>query len=107
MLAAFFNAAAPKQLPQGTCDDGRYVYASFRPSVAQLAHLLTPHLDGISTVAQAIPFPRGMRLIRNAWNNQLQLVVAEVYARRMRRAYGFIGELKLVWFLTPLLDVGF
>ena len=103
MLSACFVASSPQKLPIGAASDGRPAYAPFRPSVAQLAHLLTPHLDGVARVGDALPLPRGFSIVKSYFNGQLQLVLSETYAGRLRPVYGFIGEIKLVWFLTPLL----
>ena len=96
MIAACFNDSAPQQLPLGRSRDGRDVFASFCPAVAQLALLLTPHLDGVATAGDVLPLPRGMSIVLNANNGQLQRILADVFARRFRRVYGYIGEIKLV-----------
>ena len=95
MIAACFEATAPQQLPIGTSADGRHVYAPFRPTAAQLAHL-----DGIARAGDVLPLPNGMTLVKSGFDGQLQLILSETYARRLRRAYGYIGEIKLVWFIT-------
>ena len=105
MLAACFKPATPDSPAYGRADGGLPVYASFRPSVAELAYFLTPHLDGKATVADALPLPKGMRIALNPVQKQLQLFLSETFARRMRKVYGHIGEIKLGWFLLapPLL----
>ena len=67
----------------------------FRPSVVQMAHLMTPFLDDKATVGDALPLPKGIQLIKCKANDQLQVMVSEVFSRRMRRVFGWIAELKL------------
>ena len=72
-----------------------------RPFVRLLhiARLLANHPEGISGPADAPPLPNGMTSMGSIANRHLQLVRADVYARRLSRAYGYIGELNRVWFL--------
>ena len=95
MIAHCFAAAPPQKLPLGRAFGGRNVYLPFRHAVVQLVHLVTPHLDMKAGPADVFPLPRGMSIARSDVNNQLQLVLTDGYTRRMRRAYGFVGEIKL------------
>ena len=95
MIAECFRPQEPEQPPFGRSADGRYVYKSFCPSVAQLAALLTPFLDERATAADALPIPRGFHLAKSTAYGQLQLSLSEAYARRFRRVFGYIGEIKL------------
>ena len=63
--------------------------------MVQLALLLAPHLDGFEAAGDALPLPRGMTIAKCADNGQLQLVLADAYARRLRRVFGYVGEVKL------------
>ena len=99
-LSEHFRAQAVGMAPLGRSADGRSVFKSFRPSVTQLSHLLTPFLDSVATAGDVLPLPRGIALALCASNNQLQLSLSPTYARRFRRVYGYIAEIKLVLF-TP------
>ena len=90
-----FRAQAPGQLPFGKAADRRDVFKSFRPTVVQLAHLMTPFLDKVDTAADVLPLPKGISLSLCGENDQLRISLSEVYAKRFRRAYGYIGEIKL------------
>ena len=81
--------------PFGKCADGRFVYKSFRPAITQLAHLMTPFLDSVATAGDVLPLPKGMTLSLCAANEQLQISLSETFARRFRRVFGFIAEIKL------------
>ena len=94
-LMEMFRAQAPGQLPFGKAADRRDVFKSFRPTVVQLAHLMTPFLDKVDTAADVLPLPKGISLSLCGENDQLRISLSEVYAKRFRRAYGYIGEIKL------------
>ena len=95
MLTECFRAQSEGQVPLGRAADGRSVYTPFRPSVVQLAHLVTPFLDEVNTEADTLPLPRGITLSLCAHNGQLQISLSATYARRFRRVYGYIAEIKL------------
>ena len=96
LLTKCFRPSAPDQLPIGKAADGRQVFAPFRPSVLQQAQLMNPFLGEKATVADAIPFPPGISMAKCKANGQLQVFLSPPYAGRMRKVYGYIGEIKLV-----------
>ena len=73
MLADCFRRQSPGQAPLGKSADGRFVYMSFRPTVFQQAHLMTPFLDERATAGDVLPIPRGFTLSKCAFNGQLQI----------------------------------
>ena len=95
MLIERSRAQSAGQVAFGKAADGRAVYTPFRPSVVQLAHLVTPFLDEVNTVADTLPLPRGVTLAKCAFNKKLQISLSEVYARRFRMVFGYIAEIKL------------
>ena len=52
-------------------------------------------MDEVATAEDTLPLSRCITLSRCAANNQLQLSLAETFARRFRKAYGYIAEIKL------------
>ena len=74
MIADCFTAASPHQLPLGKSTDGRNVCHPFLPTVVHLAHLLTPHLDGVDGRSD-IPLPLGMSLSKSDVIRQLPLAL--------------------------------
>ena len=95
MLDGCFKPQTQGQVPLGKAADGRFVYGSFKPSVVQFSHLLTPFLDGIDSPCDVLPLPRGMTLSKCDFNGQLQITLSDTYARRFRRVYGYVTEIKL------------
>ena len=95
MISDYFAPTCPKQLPLGKCFDGRLVYRPIRSTVVQMAHFLTPHLDGIAGQAAGLPLPNGMSLGKSDANGHLHHVLADAYTRRLRRVFGYIGEITL------------
>ena len=95
MLIKCFRAQSEGQVPLGKAANGRSVYTPFRPSVAQLAPLVTPFLDEVNKEADTLPLPRGITLSKCAHNGQLQISLSSTYARRFRRVFGYIAEIKL------------
>ena len=78
MRAACFRAQEANQLPLGRSDDGRNVYAPFRPTVIQLSRLLTPFLNDIAGLGDALPFPRGFTPSKCEASGQLQLARSDL-----------------------------
>ena len=95
IAANCFRAQAPGQAPFGQAAGGLDVYAPFCPSVSQFSLMIPPFLDGKATLADVLPLSRGMSITKCEANNQLQLSLSDTFTRRMRRVYGYIGEMKL------------
>ena len=90
-----FTATSPAQKPLGVTANGQPVYHAFRPTVTQFAHLLTPFLGEVAGQHDVIPFPPGMKLVRSENKSQLQLVAGDSFVRKMRKVFGYIGEIML------------
>ena len=60
-----------------------------------MEHLLTPHLGGIAGQAYLLPLPPGMTLNKIDVDGQPQIGLGDSFARRMRRVFGYIGEIEL------------
>ena len=75
----------------------------------QFSHLLTPFLDDIAKPCDVLPLPRGTTLSKCSFNGQLQISLSDTYARRFRRVYGYVADIKLVLptpFFFPFLVTG-
>ena len=97
--AAPAAAAAPKAsapVPIGLLPNGQPVFAPFQPSVASLALTLTPFLTNADPLDNVLPLPRGISLRRApAGVKGLQLVVEPFFAVKLRRVFGYVGEITL------------
>ena len=70
---------------------------SFQPTVGSLAIALTPFVRNTHSLEGALPLPAGLSLIRSpdSLGHQIQLKVAPLFAKKMRRTFGYIAEIKL------------
>ena len=87
------NKAPPA--PIGITSGGVPVYAPFHPSVASLAVALTPFLHSAVGLASALPLPTGLELMRAPDDSQTQLKLSPFFASKLRRCFGYVGEIKL------------
>ena len=74
----------------------RPFFAAYRPSVLSLASALT-HLKGSPEVQieAFVPVPDGMYFAENCATGQMQLILNPMYARRFRRIFGYVDEIRL------------
>ena len=92
------TAASPPDLPQiGTTAEGMPVYRSFQPSAGALAVMLTPFVRNTHSLEGALPLPAGLKLQRSPdrLGHQIQLRTAPLFAKKMRRTFGYVAEIKL------------
>ena len=82
--------------PIGILPCGSPVFASFQPSVPTVALLLTPYLPVTADPSNALPLPTGLALQRAPeGGKQLQLVATPSFATKLRRVFGYVGDLQL------------
>lgn len=72
---------------------GGPVYTPFRPICIYLANALTTLAANAADPNLHLPLSDGMQL--SPGNGQLQLVLGDIFARRYRRVFGYIGEIQL------------
>ena len=85
--------AAP--VPFGVDSSGKPVLAPFQPTAGSLAILLTPYLRNSLDLSAALPLPKGLQLMRSPDESQIQLRAAPLFARKMRRTFGYVGDIKM------------
>ena len=73
------------------------MFRSFQPSVGSLAIALTPFVRNTHDLTGALPLPEGLSLQRppDKVGHQIQLRVAPLFAKKMKRTFGYIAEMKL------------
>ena len=86
--------AADTMVPLGMTANGGIVLSSFQPSVASLAIVLGPHLKRNTDISNLFPLPAGLSLKRSD-TLQLQLRLAPFFARKLKRVFGYVAEIKL------------
>ena len=79
--------------PYGAAASGKAVYFPFRPSAASISLLLTPYLRNSLGLTGALP--KGLHLMRPPDESQIQLRVAPLFAKKTRRTFGYVAEIKL------------
>ena len=79
----------------GFSASGQPVYTPFRPSCVYLANVLTSLAASSADPNLQLPLSDGMQLLPSAGNGQLQLHLDDIFARRHRRVYGYVGEIQL------------
>ena len=79
----------------GHSHTGHAFYTPFRPSCIYLANALTTLAANSADPNEHLPLSDGMRLSVSAGNRQMQLVLDDIFARRYRRVFGYIGEIQL------------
>ena len=77
----------------GFTASGQPVYTPFRPSCIYLANALTTIAANSADPNLQLPLSDGMQLLRG--DGQLQLHLDDIFARRYRRVFGYIGEIQL------------
>ena len=82
-------------MPIGVDLNGKPVLAPFQPTAGSLAILLAPYLRNSLDLSAALPLPKGLKLIRPPDATQIQLRVAPVFARKFRRTFGYVGDIKM------------
>ena len=101
--AAPAATAAPKPaltkappVPIGITSEGTPVYAPFQPTVTSIALALTPCLtDPAADLSSVSPLPKGPALQRSPEGTQIQLKVEPFFASKLRRVFGYVGEITL------------
>ena len=92
------TAASTPDRPQiGTTAEGMPVYKSFQPTAGALAVMLTPFVRNTHSLEGALPLPTGLKLQRSPdrVGHQIQLRTAPLFAKKMRRTFGYVAEIKL------------
>ena len=85
--------AAPA--PIGIDSKGKPVMAPSQPSASSLAIMLTPYLRNTRDVSDATQLPKGLELIRSPGKSQIQLRVASLFAHKLKRTFGYVGDIKM------------
>ena len=69
--------------------------ASFKPTDSSLAILLTHYLRNTRDVSDAFQLPKGLEMIRPPDKSQVQLRVAPLFAHKLKRTFGYVGDIKM------------
>ena len=93
LVAENFDGAA--RIPFGFAASGLEVYTPFRPSCVYLDNVLTTLAQTSADPNLHLPLSDGMVFFPSAGDGQLQLVSDDIFARRYRRVFGYVGEIQL------------
>lgn len=91
-------SAPPPGRPRiGATAEGMPVHQSFQPTAGALAIMLTPFVRNSHSLEGVLPLPDGLKLTRSPdrVGHQIQLRTAPLFAKKMRRTFGYVAEIKL------------